>query len=111
MLQSLSPREREAAERTLSDFKLALDQLRYVLWLSLEPQARQTRQARTNELPVPAEDSKRQHTSSGKGVAPRVESSAEPASASFFDRLDVVIEAYMSKNKPPDSASRKRGKP
>ncbi|HMF89264.1 MAG TPA: hypothetical protein VKL40_01375 [Candidatus Angelobacter sp.] len=111
MLQSLSPREREAAERTLSDFKLALDQLRYVLWLSLEPRARQTRQARTNELPVPAEDSKPQHTSSGKVVAPRVESSAEPTSASFFDRLDVVIEAYMSKNKPPDSASRKRGKP
>src|SRR5215471_16800354 len=37
MLEGFSRRERESAQRALSDFKLALDQLRYVLWLSLEP--------------------------------------------------------------------------
>jgi hypothetical protein len=110
MLQSFSPREREAAERALSDFKLALDQLRYVLWLSLEPRSAE---AQTNHVPVPAAEGKRSNAKSGVRLAPpRGESSTDaPTSASFFDRLDVVIEAYMSKNTPADSASRKRLKP
>ncbi|HMF92464.1 MAG TPA: hypothetical protein VKL40_17610 [Candidatus Angelobacter sp.] len=111
MLESFSSREREAAQRSLSDFKLALDQLRYVLWLSLEPHTRQTGEARTSEILAPAEESKGQH-SGKRAVPPRVESPAEQAtSASFFDRLDVVIEAYMRKNTPADSAPRKRVKP
>jgi hypothetical protein len=102
MLDGFSQREREGAERALNDFRLVLDQLRYVLWLSLEPQA--------GGLPakdVPAD------VGHGHGKAapptPRSKPSVEaPTSASFFDRLDVVIEAYMSKNTPPGSASRKR---
>src|SRR5262249_15769160 len=75
------------------------------------PHTRQTGEARTSEILAPAEESKGQH-SGKRAVPPRVESPAEQAtSASFFDRLDVVIEAYMRKNTPADSAPRKRVKP
>jgi hypothetical protein len=103
MLESFSRRERESAERALSDFKLALDQLRYVLWLSWEPRPAELPEkettARTDPSPPRSE----------ARLVPQEGSSAEaPTSASFFDRLDVVIEAYMNKNTPPDSAPRKR---
>jgi hypothetical protein len=98
MLEGFSRRERESAERALSDFKLALDQLRYVLWLSLEP--------RRGELP---EKETAARTETPARLAPPEEPSAEaPTSASFFDRLDVVIEAYMNKNAASGSATRKR---
>jgi hypothetical protein len=103
MLEGFSRRERESAERALSDFKLALDQLRYVLWLSKEP--------RTGELPE-KETTARTETRAPRsevGLAPPEDSSAQaPTSASFFDRLDVVIEAYMNKNAASGSAPRKR---
>lgn len=99
MLEGFSQREREGAERALHDFRLALDQLRYVLWLSLKPQAGG----------LPAKDIPAGAGHDAAPRAPRSKSSAEaPTSASFFDRLDVVIEAYMSKNTPSGSGSRKR---
>jgi hypothetical protein len=103
MLESFSRRERESAERALSDFKLALDQLRYVLWLSREPRA--------TELPekeVTAQTELRAPRSEVRLAPPEEPSAEAPTSASFFDRLDVVIEAYMNKSTPPDSPPRKR---
>jgi hypothetical protein len=106
MLEGFSEREREGAERALNDFKLALDQLRYVLWLSLGPRARALRE---KDEPAPAETG---HPGEVRLAPPRPKSSADAqTSASFFDRLDVVIEAYMSKNTPSGSAPRKRPKP
>jgi hypothetical protein len=102
MLEAFSRREREGVERALSDFRLALDQLRYVLWLSLEPPS-----AKLAEKDGVAAG----ETSDPRGDArlPQEKSSAdEPVSASFFDRLDVVIEAYMNKTTPSDVAPRKR---
>jgi hypothetical protein len=113
VLEGFSSRERGAAERALSDFKLALDQLRYVLWLSLEPQAREAGETRAEGMPVPADDrSHPQAAGDMRLLPPRVKPSEQATtSASFFDRLDVVIDAYMGKNTPPYSAPRKRVKP
>src|SRR5215831_231943 len=103
MFEGFSRRERESAERAFSDFKLALDQLRYVLWLSLEP--------RPGELPE-KETVSRTETNRPAGqvsLEPPEKPAAEaPTSASFFDRLDVVIEAYMNKNASSGPAPRKR---
>jgi len=102
MLEGFSRRERESAERSLNDFKLALDQLRYVLWLSLEK-----RPAELSESTSPRAEMKLPN-SEGRLVPPAKSSAEPPVSASFFDRLDVVIEAYMNKNAPSGSAPRKR---
>lgn len=113
VLEGFSSRERGAAERALSDFKLALDQLRYVLWLSLEQQARETVEKRSAGTPAAADDRPHPQAADDTRLLPsRVKSSEQAAaSASFFDRLDVVIDAYMGKNTPPYPASRKRVKP
>jgi hypothetical protein len=113
VLEGFSVREREAAERALSDFKLALDQLRYVLWLSLEPQPRETGETPAKRVPVSVDERPRlQAAGDARLSPPRVNPSQQTAtSASFFDRLDVVIDAYMGKNTPPDPAPRKRAKP
>lgn len=102
MLEGFSRRERESAERAISEFKLALDQLRYVLWLSLEP--------RPGELLEKGTMSRTETNPPGQvSLEPPGKPPAEaPTSASFFDRLDVVIEAYMNKNASSGAAPRKR---
>lgn len=104
MLEGFSLGEREGAERTLNDFRLALDQLRYVLWLSLSSPASETGEPREKDTP-----GCRPHAPSETRPAQRNHSSTEaPTSASFFDRLDVVIEAYLNKDTAAASAARKR---
>jgi hypothetical protein len=107
LLQGFSMRERDTAERSLSDFRLALDQLRYVLWLSSEPSTGKT------DSPANVPESGRL-TEVRVTPAPRRDSASlpsdSPTSASFFDRLDVVIEAYMNNNIPAHSSARKRPK-
>ncbi len=108
MMQGFSPRERDAAQRSLNDFKLALDQLRYVLWLSTDPPMSE------NPAPAGAKEASPQHGNNEAGLAPAPPhhdvSTDAPTSASFFDRLDVVIEAYLKSNTPTHSSSRKRPK-
>ena len=109
MLQRLSQRERESAERALSDFKVVLDQLRYVLWLSGEPASHELPKT---DVPARVETTRSpQPTSNARSAPQRHKSSDEaPTTASFFDRLDVVIEAYMKKNETAGNAPRKRPK-
>ena len=109
MLQRLSQRERERAERALSDFRLVLDQLRYVLWLSAEPRSRDLPK---QDTPAQAETTRSLHPPSNGRSAPQPPKSSDeaPTSASFFDRLDVVIEAYLNKSATAAAAPRKRPK-
>jgi hypothetical protein len=113
MLEGFSLREREPAERALSDFRLALDQLRYVLWLSLEPKSRgalETGDTLAKDTPAQAEGDGRPHTPADVRLSPPRGKSSEqaPTSASFFDHLDVVIEACLSKDTAAQAVSKKR---
>lgn len=111
MLEGFSLRERDAAGRALSDFRLALDQLRYVLWLSFEPKSRGALETGDTRAKDPqAQGDSRPHAPGEVRLSPpRGKSSGEaPTSASFFDRLDVVIEAYMGKDTAAQAASKKR---
>jgi hypothetical protein len=107
--QSLTELAVEAAggsSLALSQFKAALDRLRQVLWSYLEqvPEG--------GEAPA-AGDSRalRSAPTLFRGQYPPV--SLTPSSAppvSFFDRLDVVIDAYMKKNETLTPPERKRTK-
>lgn len=91
--------EDTSAVRVLNDFKAELDQLRRILWFYIEQAAGkpaagldQEQQAkrlqRVNELL--------------RTLSPRPSTSgaeSKPA-ASFFERLDVVIDTYMQEKKP-----------
>lgn len=88
------------AAQVLNDFKAELDQLRRVLWFYIEEAARKTvagmdqeqqakRLQRVNELL--------------RALSPQPSTTAAAAdkpSASFFERLDVVIDTYMQEKKP-----------
>jgi hypothetical protein len=88
------------AVQALNYFKAELDQLRRVLWFYIEEAARKTaagmdqeqqakRLQRVNELL--------------RALAPQSSTPASVAdkpSASFFERLDVVIDTYMQEKKP-----------
>jgi len=93
--------------RALTQFKGALDQLRRILW-SYQDQSEviQTRA----ELPRPHLDFANRadllEVSHPQGTSPA--HSGEPGS--FFDRLNVVIDAYMQRNEAGSPAGRKRGK-
>jgi hypothetical protein len=88
----------------LSQFKAALDRLRQVLWSYLEqvPEGGQ----------VAAEDIRALRGSPVlfRGQYPAVGLTPSSAPVSFFDRLDVVIDAYMKKNEPLTPPARKRTK-
>ena len=103
--------EDEAAVQVLNDFKVELDQLRRILWFYIEastgnraagpdPGEHDPRVQRVNELlrtlaPKPSD-----------GTA-TVENQR---SISFFERLDVVIDAYMQEKKPVAPAQAKAAK-
>lgn len=94
-----------ATATALTEFKATLDQLRNVLWLYLEQAD-------------PGEDVFRSKMQALRGSSGLLASRYSPvdgppatAPVSFFDRLDVVIDAYMKKSEgsvPP--VARKRGK-
>jgi len=105
--QSLTEFAGEAAEGTplaLSQFKAALDRLRLVLWSYLE-------QVPEDGEAAAAGDSRALRSSPTlfRGQYPPPTPSSAPVS--FFDRLDVVIDAYMKKNETQTPAARKRTKP
>src|SRR5262245_4426450 len=90
--------------RLLGEFKLTLDRLREVLWFYLEQVTSQpSAGVKTKSLkPVP---SRTLYTQSPPSDAPGM-----PA-GSFFDRLDVVIDAYMrTVDTRQETSSRKRAK-
>ena len=105
--QSLTELTVEASGGTslaLSQFKAALDRLREVLWSYLE-QAPEGGQ-------VAAEDIRalRGAPAPFRGQYQAVALTPSSAPVSFFDRLDVVIDAYMKKNEPLTPPARKRTK-
>jgi hypothetical protein len=93
----------------LSQFKSALDRLREMLWSYLDQagavQARAGVPCRHPELQNRAD---LLHLSYPHPNSPLPASSAEPGS--FFDRLNVVIDAYMKRNEASPPAARKRDK-
>jgi hypothetical protein len=88
------------AAQVLNDLKVELDQLRRVLWFYIEEAARKSapgldqeqqakRLQRVNELL--------------RALSPQPSTpaaAAEKPTASFFERLDVVIDTYMQEKKP-----------
>jgi hypothetical protein len=93
--------------QALTRFKGALDQLRRILWSYLdqpaELQARAEMPCRHQDFANRAdllEASYPQGNSDTPGGEP----------GSFFDRLNVVIDAYMQRNEAGSPAGRKRGK-
>jgi hypothetical protein len=88
----------------LGQFKAALDRLRQVLWSYLEQVPEGGQQA--------AEDFRalRGTPALFPGQYPSASLTPSSAPVSFFDRLDVVIDAYMKKNEPPTPPERKRTK-
>jgi hypothetical protein len=89
------------AVQLLNDFKAELDQLRRILWFYIEHASTRettmdadqqgTRLQRVNELlrnlaPRPSE------AATGEAIKPAV---------SFFERLDLVMDTYMQKEKKP----------
>jgi len=93
----------------LSQFKAALDRLRKILWSYLDLAG--TTQARTG-VPCSHPDLRSRtdllQVSYPQASSPLPASSAEPGS--FFDRLNVVIDAYMKRNEASPPAGPKRGK-
>jgi predicted Ser/Thr protein kinase len=96
---------KRATATSLTEFKATLDQLRKVLWSYLE-------QTDPGEA---ISTSKMQALRGSSGILasryPLVDEPPATAPVSFFDRLDVVIDAYMKKSEgsiPP--VARKRGK-
>jgi hypothetical protein len=105
--QSFTELASEAAGGTplaLSQFKAALDRLRQVLWSYLEqvPEGGQTAAGAPRAL--------RGAPALLGSQYPPVGLEQSPAPVSFFDRLDVVIDAYMKKNETPAPPVRKRAK-
>src|SRR5215472_2828117 len=106
--QSLTEFAVEAAggpSLALSQFKAALDRLRQVLWSYLE-------QVPEGGAAVAAGDSRalRSAPTLFRGHYPAVGLTPSSAPVSFFDRLDVVIDAYMKKNETQPPPARKRKK-
>ena len=106
--QSLTELAVEAAggsSLALSQFKAALDRLRQVLWSYLE-------QVPEGGEVAAAGDSRalRSAPTLFRGQYPAVGLTPSSAPVSFFDRLDVVIDAYMKKNEPLTPPERKRTK-
>jgi hypothetical protein len=85
------------AVQALNDLKAELDQLRRILWFYLEEAAKKSPAATDEEQPQSGERAK---------AAPRalVAQSGDSSSAAepgwFFDRLNLVIDAYMQGKKP-----------
>jgi hypothetical protein len=105
--QSLTELAVEAAggpSLALSQFKAALDRLRQVLWSYLEqaPEGGQDAAGDSRAL--------RGAPALFRGQYPTVALTPSSAPVSFFDRLDVVIDAYMKKNEPLTPPARKRTK-
>ena len=106
--QSLTEFAVEAAggpSLALSQFKAALDRLRQVLWSYLE----QVPEGGDEQV---AEDIRalRGAPALFRGQYPAAGLTPSSAPVSFFDRLDVVIDAYMKKNETSTPPMRKRTK-
>jgi hypothetical protein len=99
---SREPGQAHASEaQALSDFKVSLDRLRNALWFYLEHLAGKT------DMPVPR---KACASEPQRLVAyPQAIGDSAGISGSFFDRLDVVVDAYM-KNAGPREAPGKSEK-
>lgn len=93
----------------LSQFKAALDRLREMLWSYLDQagkiQARTSAPGCHPDLPNRTD---LLQVSYPQAKSPLPASSAEPGS--FFDRLNVVIDAYMKRNEAIAPATPKRDK-
>jgi hypothetical protein len=93
----------------LSQFKAALDRLRKMLWSYLDLAG--TTQARSS-VPCSHPDLRNRadllQVSYPQANSPLSASNAEPGS--FFDRLNIVIDAYMKRNEASPPAGPKRGK-
>jgi hypothetical protein len=88
----------------LSQFKAALDRLRQILWFYLEQAPEGAEAADSRAL--------RSVRALPRGQYPPVglPPATPSAPVSFFDRLDVVIDAYMKKNEATTPTVRKRAK-
>jgi dsDNA-binding SOS-regulon protein len=103
--------EDEAALQVLNDFKAELDQLRRILWFYIE-------QA-TGNLAAGADTDQHDKRLQRVNELLRTLATKAPAEAageqnhrsiSFFERLDVVIDAYMQEKKPGVPAQTKAAK-
>jgi hypothetical protein len=93
----------------LSQFKAALDRLRKVLWSYLDQAgATQVHTGVPCRHPEPQNRADLLQVSYPQANSPLPASSAEPGS--FFDRLNVVIDAYMKRNETNTPSGQKRGK-
>jgi hypothetical protein len=91
--------------RLLGEFKITLDRLRRVLWSYLDQVTSQPVAGVKHELQEPIPLHRVHYSQSTPAVA-----SGAP-SGSFFDRLDVVIDAYMKNTATRgESGPRKRAK-
>ncbi len=90
----------ESAVQALNDFKAELDQLRRILWFYIEQASAQPGASGEQQ------DKRAQHVNEllraltpPAAVPPLAGQTIQP-SVSFFERLDVVIDAYMQEKKP-----------
>jgi hypothetical protein len=89
--------EDSSAVQALNDFKVELDQLRRILWFYIEEAARKS--GTRMEL----EQQANRVTELLRTLSPKAPASAAgegAPSASFFERLDIVIDTYMQEKKP-----------
>lgn len=100
-----SGREEAPRARLLGEFKITLDRLRKVLWLYLEQVTSQPASGLKPREPEAAPLPRAIYPQSTPADAPN----SPPGS--FFERLDVVIDAYMKNASTRDeSGPRKRAK-
>jgi hypothetical protein len=95
------------AVQLLNDFKAELDQLRRILWFYIEHASAQetatdadqqvTRLQRVNELLLNLSPRPAAAAATGEAIKPAV---------SFFERLDLVMDTYMQKEKKPVAHSK-----
>lgn len=92
--------EDATAVQVLNDFKAELDQLRRILWFYIEEVA--VKPAPGTDLEQQAKRLQRVNELL-RALAPPLSTTAaveSKPSASFFERLDVVIDTYMQEKKP-----------